>query len=429
MFRFLFILVIGLFLAGCNGGDDDGTGNLNFYTTGKPEKNKFSISTELLSKSAAGKTAENIRKHFQLKIYVQRVKNKGGKSGYIIEIGSFVTAYSAGKTAYKLFSRNFIKKYSITYNNKKVVDQFANFVFVGSSKGVPSLYRYDLVSEKSSVFKKFESEKVVELEYSADNSSAFFLTASDFGKQGVFPYINNVKIYHINFKDMSVEKVSEIGNGIQVFTFWETPNLFKIIMNSFMENKLDFVIDHTMGFNKNGKVIQDESKTYDIVKENFPPPPDVQLNNSSPGYDYALTSVQNKDSVLYYLDNNKNLRNTLIASSKKKLNLVSWTNDGKYVVFSTTDINPGNKTLYSDTPETSDLYVYSVEKMKIINLWKGSGYKNFILRDDLLFFDSGFGDNSVITVFNITGNKIIDEIKLEGGCGIKFIPEIPDFGV
>jgi len=44
--------------------------------------------------------------------------------------------------------------------------------------------------------------------------------------------------------------------------------------------------------------------------------------------------------------------------------------------------------------------------------------------NDLLIFDSGFGYNSVINIFDLTQNKIIDVINPKHGSGLVFIPQM-----
>ena len=45
-----------------------------------------------------------------------------------------------------------------------------------------------------------------------------------------------------------------------------------------------------------------------------------------------------------------------------------------------------------------------------------------------LIFDDGFNVRSQLIIFNFRSGQIIDSVNISGGCGLKNIPMIPDYG-
>ena len=43
-------------------------------------------------------------------------------------------------------------------------------------------------------------------------------------------------------------------------------------------------------------------------------------------------------------------------------------------------------------------------------------------------FDDGFKQKSKIFIYNLRSDRLTDSIKVSGGCGLKSIPAIPDYG-
>ncbi len=107
---------------------------------------------------------------------------------------------------------------------------------------------------------------------------------------------------------------------------------------------------------------------------------------------------------------------------KHNLNKIKWSDDEEYLFISTLDLN--NETVKTKNPETSELFIYSLTADSLIGVFGGAGVKNFFTLDDLLIFDDGFANNSVINIFDIKEKKIIDVIKPRDGCGLVFMPKI-----
>ena len=301
-------------------------------------------------------------------------------------------------------------------------------LFVGKIGKNSGLFKYEFSTKSHSEFWKNEKEEVVELSYSPNKKSVFLTTAHQSGKKGVFPFIDNVKLYSVNAISGGVKFLENVGSGLQVFSSWENDSSFKVILN---------IMDVTVGksveqiiktYNNSGKKLSEVKRRYDLAKQGYPQFPTVQKKLVSPDKKYSILSVDSAQTLIYLIDHTMKSVKTLITKSNQKLNLVEWSGDGKFLFFSTIDISPGNETLYDEKPATSELFIFSLEDKKIVKVFEGGGIKNFMLNGDFLLFDDGFKDKSELLIFNFRASKIIDSIKISGGCGLKRIPSIPDYG-
>jgi len=300
-------------------------------------------------------------------------------------------------------------------------------LFVGMIGKKAGLYKYDLYAKIYSEFWQSEKEEVVELSYSTDKRSAFLLTAHQSGKKGVFPFVDNVKLYSINLDSGSVKFTASIGSGLQVYSFWPADTSFKIILNIINATVAKYVDQQIKTFDATGRKLSDEKILYDLGKEGYPQFPMVQKKLTSSDKKYSIMSVDSVQTLIYIIDHTKNDEKVLITKLNQKLNFVDWSDDGKFLVFNTIDITPGNETLYDMEPSTSKLFIFSVADKKTIKIYEGGGIKNYILTGNYLLFDDGFKEKSKIFIYNLQSNMITDSINVTGGCGLRNIPTIPDY--
>jgi len=299
------------------------------------------------------------------------------------------------------------------------------FFFVGNVNKNPGLYKYTFDKKESVKFWSNRNEKVIELSYSADGRFAFFLTAEKIGKLGIFSYLNNVKLYLLNAGSAEVSFIKTIGSGLQVFTSWESNSTFKIILNYPDKSVVSYVNQKTEFYNIFGKELVSETKTYDITKDGYPKP-SLKMNMNF--------SFDDKYKI-FYSDSAKEISIIQLATEKKifsfntgqSLKRAAWTKDGDFLVFSTLDILQSNSTLYSENAETSKIFIYSTRKAKVVKEWAGSGVKDFLIINNYLIFDDGFQNNSSIKIVEIKSQNNFDTIKINGGCGIRNIPQVPDY--
>ena len=312
-------------------------------------------------------------------------------------------------------------------NETLIKEDTTQFIFVGMIGEKAGLYQYDFENKKPKKFWFSPSEQVVELSFSENRKAAFFLTARSYGKRGVFPFITRVKLYSIDLDSTKVKFITNIGGGMQVFTEWVDSNNFKVALNSIDIKVSEYINQRTFIFNRFGKVLLNEKKIYNFVKEGYPSLPKKSINLESSKLNGELKVVEKGEDKLLYLqkDSDDNLK--FICKDNKKLRDVVWDYNSFDLIFSTADVTPGNETIYSKDPQTSSLYVYSIKEDSIDGKWDGGGYKNFFIQNDKLFFDTGFKENSRIIIFDLNNNSPVDSIKISGGCGLENIPELPDY--
>lgn len=418
MHRLIILLFFSILMLSCSREEHLGTKSKDAYYI---QLDSFG------TKDSAESFISGLKNRTSYHVFSSQVTKPGGKQYFIASIGYFTSSYEAGWAAYSLKKSKIINKFDITHNLETVRDEFADVVMVGNFRGVPSLFKYNLTDHSKEKIWYKANEKVVDFCYSGDMKNALFITSSGYGRKSIFPYVNNVKLYKLDLSSLKAEKIKDIGSGIQLFTSGEMGAVLRIVLNSFDRNKTTYIVQNTSTFSYTGGLIKSERKIFDLVKENYPGPMELIFDNTSPDRKKQFTIAEEGKEVTLLLKN-AGMSKKIITQSQK-ISQVNWSMDSRYLIFSTVDISPLNRTLTGRSPETSSLYIYSVNEGKIKNKWDGSGYKNFILRGDLLFFDSGFENSSQIIVYNYKENNSIDTITLKGGCGIRNIPYIPDFGV
>lgn len=306
-------------------------------------------------------------------------------------------------------------------------EKFNQFLFVGMINNKPGIYMYDVNKEEYSVFWYKRYERVVKLYYSKNRASAFFVTDRKSGERGVLPYINDVKIYLINTNTRKVKFLKKIGSGIQIFTGWDTKNSFKVSLNYIDKKNPHFIHQRNLIFDITGQTILDEIKTFDITKEGYPKPEELEQNNSKGNFK-ILTTAGKLTSV--FLVNFNNDDTTLITTVDQRLSEVRWSKDKKTLIFSTIAPlnNASNQQNYTDS-STSKLFIYSLENKRIVKLFEGDGIKNFFVINNWVIFDDGFNRNSHINIYNFINLELIKKIYVRGGCGLQNIPQNPGYNI
>lgn len=308
-----------------------------------------------------------------------------------------------------------------------VRSEINSFIFVGMYNDRPALYRYDFNSGKSKLIWSKLYESVIDLAYTNNKKFAFFVTARRYDRSGASFYIRDIKVYLMNLKTGNIKFITSMGNGVQIFTSAGVDNSFKIIINSIDTTIANYLNQNTKIFNTYGKLLVNKIETYNLSKSGYPVPQKQNEDYNSPDKKYYIETRSDSSSLkIYLVDNNENSK-SLIKETVQKLNDIRWYYD-KYIFISTIDLSTKNKSLSSEKPETSELIIYSIEKHKILKSWNGDGLKNFIIINKYLIFDDGFGEKSSINIFNYKKLKLVNIIRIEGGCGVRKIPELPETG-
>ncbi len=320
-----------------------------------------------------------------------------------------------------------LQKDSLDVREDLTIPTINEFLFVGTINNKVGLYKYNLSSKTQTKYWHGDKEDIVDFSYSNDLKAAFMLTAKEHGKRGVFPFIDKVKLYFVNQDSAAPKFIEEIGSGLQVFAFWETDSVFKVVLNYMDVSVGKYVDQFIKRYNYYGEKLSDEKKRFELAKDGFPKIPTPEKKLTSPNLKYSLQEFDSALTEIYLVDNSDKQKKVLITKQTQKLNFVDWTLDNKFLIFTTLDISPMNETLYEPEPNTSKLFIYSLSNKKLLKSFEGGGIKNFLLSGNILIFDDGFKEKSKIFIYNFKSQNITDSVSVTGGCGLRNIPSIPNY--
>jgi hypothetical protein len=366
--------------------------------------------------------AENLQSKVDKKIYLHSDSSKAGKF-YSVCIGDFGSSYTSGEYAFSIYG-NSEKKYQLIQNGLYAYDEFANILFVGNAGGFPSVYNYNIKTKKTDLLWKENQGGVIDLSYKVKSQANFFITVKSIGRKTIFPFINQIKLYRIIQSTGKIDLIKEFGDAVQITSNREDDNVIKVTLVSLDEHVSTFVNERTAVINSAGRLMTDQNKTYDLVKENFPVLSRTAVKLASTNLKYSVLDSVYNDKHNFYLK--VNFKKHYLFSTTQDLNRIEWIDD-YYLVLSTLNLSPSNRTIKTRKPGTSNLIIVDLDKKKIIAEWTGGGYKNFIVKGKFLYFDNDFGRFSKIYIYNLRGKNMYDTITVKGGCGLQNLPVIPEF--
>jgi hypothetical protein len=292
------------------------------------------------------------------------------------------------------------------------------FLFLTEWFNKVGVYKYDLNKKKYSPVWWHPRENVVMLVYKPGENPAYFFTSEKIGTAGNFPSFSGLKLFIISHDLSETKQIDNIGDGIQFTANWNEDNNLEVIYTDVDKTKASYVNQFTKVFDHYGKLIDSGIRTFDIQKKGFPelvPPRNSTISPSGKfGVSFKSDSVFLKTSVSDSLK--------FISVLKHKLNKLRWSDDDSYLFIST--LNLDNETIKTKNPDTSELLIYSLSGDSSIGKFGGAGIKNFFPLNDLLIFDDGFNNNSVINIFGLNQKKIIDVVKPNTGCGLVVFPQL-----
>jgi|GEM_PF-6536983 len=427
MFRLLSVLILLIIIAGC--GDIKDQEDKEFQNTSSIHSDKFFIQISPFSEHiTAIKNAQNIKKHNSGNVYIDTLNHHSQLKNYIVSIGPYEDAYSAGKQAYYLYENKLISEYVLTKDNKEITDPFLNIIFIALNDSLPALYYYNILTNESRLFWQQKKEKILELSPSKNQSFCFLITASGYGESASFPYIKKARLFHISVQDESIREIYNFGDGLQLYAFWISKNLFKVSFNYLHPLVANSVVEQSIVFNFSGNLLSEETKYFDLIKEDYPTPSLDQLEISSPDAKYTLLEISRRSESAYYISNNRSQKRSLIYTGSQTLKKAEWTEDNDYIIFSTTNIIQKRLSNRTGLPDSSEILIYSLEQNKITKQWKSKGNKNFFLRGDIIFLDYHSGNESSIEVYDFRNDKKLVSIKRTGGCGFSSLSQLSENG-
>lgn len=343
-----------------------------------------------------------------------KLKVKTTEEKYYLIYGNYLTSFEAGKKALELFNKKLINNYKIIHNEKYVFDEFANILFIARYQGRSSVYIYNMVTKQSKLFWSRWGRKVVTLNHSKDRSYAFFITALGFGKQGSFPYIRDVRVYRFTSLSEQIEELDELQDGLQVYTYWDVKDTFKVNITKPDSIKSDLLVQKIYSYLYQGKSEQINQRVFSITKDGFPKPPVIQPKLvSNNNYKVVRTAKLDSDSYVY-LKEIKEGSESLICNFTGTLYKAVWSNDDRYLF-----LIIRNKPVARDgTSNEQELMIIDTEQKKLLKTFHGNFFQNILVNGNYLFYETISDGEAVISVYDIVNDDIYDVIKMPGGCGI-----------
>lgn len=300
----------------------------------------------------------------------------------------------------------------------------AEFYFTGMHRGKAAVFHYTVADSSQSIVWSSATETVSALLPNPERTAYYLVTTTGSGKNGIFSYINGVKVYYLSPEGGKFKLVKAMGDGIQAYPVWDNTGVFKVSLNAFVKGSDTTVAQVTGTFDAAGTVISTDTATYQVLSQGWPLPPRIPVYLQAPSGAYSLSQAESGE---IFLKNEQTRTTTGVVTTTEKLKKALYPAMEHFVAFATVDVSEANETLYSEAPQTSTLILYNIKESTIEAKWEGGGYKHFYTIGYLLVFETGFGDRSEIVIYNIKTATEVRRIKLPGGCGLQGIPAIPDY--
>jgi hypothetical protein len=293
-----------------------------------------------------------------------------------------------------------------------------SFLFLTTWFDKVGVHKYDLEKKKYKPVWWHPRENVVMLIYKPGKLPTYFLTADKITSKSNIPEFSGLKLFIISNDLSEIKQIDDIGDGVQFTARWNDDENLELLFTAVDKTIANYVNQYTKIYDHYGKLVDSEIRTFDILKSGFPqliPPRSPSL---SPSGKFGVSFKQ--DTVFLKSADSDSLE--FVTVMKHNLNKFKWSEDGKFLFFSTLDLN--NETVKTKNPETSELFIYSLEADSLIGAFGGAGIKNFVTLNDLLIFDDGFNNNSFINIFDLKKKIIVSAIKPASSAGLVIIPQM-----
>jgi len=327
---------------------------------------------------------------------------------YLILYGNYNNSFTAGIKAYELFNDYSIKGYKIFHKDNFVNDQFANVLFVANYSGRPSLYNFNLITKQTKPVWSRWGRKVLTLNHFQNRNKVFVTTAFSYGKQGAFPVIKDIRLYLYDIQENKIDEIYSFGDGIQLYTYWETEDTFKVNLTFSDSIKPEIIIQNIYSFDTDGQLTQVRERNFQILKDGFPKPPVLKPAVISPRGRFQIRNIkENGKSYLYLRDVTKNSE-ILVYEFEGILKNIIWTKDERFC-FLIIKLNEVNR---------SELLIIDANEMRIRKNYYGPENMNLLVHGNFLFFDEQNNGIRQIAVYNLNKDSIYHRIQFYDGCGI-----------
>lgn len=328
---------------------------------------------------------------------------------FLLLYGSFESSFDAGEKGFELYSKSMIHNFKIFKGDGYVHDNFSNLMFIAKYQWRQSIYSFNLASKKIVQVWSRWGRKVVTLNHAHDNSSLFFTTALGFGKQGSFPYVRDARLYYYQSSKDLFEEIEEFGTGLQLYTYWENPDTFKVNVTKPDSLISNLFVQDIYSYHLSGAKGTKSTRSFNLIKEGFPKPPLIRPEYFSPSKKLQMREVNQQDELYLYLRNVDQNSEVLIAQTNGKLSDTRWSKTSRFVVCN----------ISSTVPKKSyELIVIDSDQKKSLRTFHSASYMNSLLHGNLLFFEEETYGSNAISIYDCVNDTLLYKITMPGGCGI-----------
>lgn len=308
----------------------------------------------------------------------------------------------------------------IELHHNKEIKHFPDveeFYFVGATELNPGVYVHNLKSGKSKIFWNSRTETVIDFASDSYFKTAFFITAIRYGIAGSFPFVEKARLYRIDPEKRKAEFLKDIGNVIQIYSYWTDEGNFNLTINTFDPKVNTYVIQTKQVYNQFGRLLSDLSETSDLMISGYPVIKLKDLRTTS--YDERFRLFNVSDSV--FIRDTRTKEKIFVQQSNQKLTEIEWVMDKSLVIFSS--VKPSQENVRTDF--SASLNIFDFNKKEIIKTHLSSSLYRFAVTNDFLIFETGFQSNSKIHIIRLPGLEQYQIINIKGGCGLRGIPQNP----
>ncbi len=309
------------------------------------------------------------------------------------------------------------KLHELLHKDVKRFPHVEEFYFVGATELNPGVYVHNFNTGKSKIFWNSRTETVVDFSLAEDFKTAFFVTAIRYGVAGSFPFVEKTRLYRIDPEKRKAEFVKDIGNVIQIYSYWSDEGNYNLTINLFDSKVNTYVIQTKRVYNQFGRLLSELSETSDLMISGYPV---IKLKDIKYiSYDERFRLFSTADSV--FIRDTKTKEKIFVQQSDQKISEIEWVMDKSFVVFSS--VKPKQENVRSDF--LASLNIFDLNKKEIIQTHLSSSLYRFAVTNDFLIFETGFQSNSKIHIIKLPGLEQHQIISIKGGCGLRGIPQNP----
>jgi hypothetical protein len=364
--------------------------------------------------------AENLKYELNGKIKSQVVIDKISEGKYELSYGKFTDTYNAGSAAFNLFADSLIKNYKIMLDGKPVEDNFSNILLVARDENRTSVHSFNLQEKKTYSIWSDWGEDVISLDQSPNKNICFFVTVDGLGKKGSMSYLNDARLYNFIRMDDRIRMIEYLRNGMQYYSLWNAKNRYMTSFVSLDSATNQNVIQNIAIFDSTGAKVQSMAKTFNLIKDGFPAPPQKKLDYSSNMNKYIVYSEKNEKSGLDIM-----VKRAYSNEGAKVVNIsgsihdIAWSSDDKYLFLICSDV----KQITKKTAKTDYFYlIYDADSKKIIRKFDPADFRAISVYGRIVAVETGYGSESKILFYDYLKNRNYFELSLSGGCAIKNLP-------